>query len=167
MSRSSYAWFLQVSCQNAPFFVYGNNGLLFGFSSWMTTVSARDWQVGDNGLSRWDWNCDFNGRDIGTSPASGELNLLNLDALTLLTAMELVTRIALPTESSMAIQLHPDGFVVTFQIVSMGAVKQLLIFVKENDIDPFFKMLKNVETFLAGQLSISFERQGRSRRLST
>ena len=111
----------------------------------MTTVSARDWQVGDNGLSRWDWNCDFNGRDIGTSPASGELNLLNLDALTLLTAMELVTRIALPTESSMAIQLHPDGFVVTFQIVSMGAVKQLLIFVKENDIDPFFKMLKNVE----------------------
>jgi hypothetical protein len=38
----------------------------------MTTVSARAWQVGDNGLSRWDRNCDFNGRDIGTSPASGE-----------------------------------------------------------------------------------------------
>ena len=32
----------------------------------MTTVSARAWQVGDNGLSRWDRNCDFNGRDIGT-----------------------------------------------------------------------------------------------------
>ena len=38
----------------------------------MTTVSARDWQVGDNGLSRWDWNCDFNGHDISCSPASGE-----------------------------------------------------------------------------------------------
>ena len=38
----------------------------------MTTVSARAWQVGDNGLSRWDFNCDFNGRDIRCVPAAGD-----------------------------------------------------------------------------------------------
>ena len=38
----------------------------------MTTVSARHWQVGDGGLTRWDLNCDFNGRDIRCVPAAGE-----------------------------------------------------------------------------------------------
>nr|CAH0105164.1 unnamed protein product [Daphnia galeata] len=46
--------------------------LLIAAVSSMTTVSARDWKVGDNGLSRWDSNCDFNGRDISCSPASGD-----------------------------------------------------------------------------------------------
>jgi peroxidase len=38
----------------------------------MTTVSARNWHVGTNGLTRFDNNCDFNGHDIGTFPASSE-----------------------------------------------------------------------------------------------
>ncbi len=34
----------------------------------LTTVSARSWNVGDNGLSRWDYNCHFQnvvGEEIG------------------------------------------------------------------------------------------------------
>ena len=38
----------------------------------MTTVSARHWQLGDGGLTRWDMNCDFNGRDIRCVPAAGD-----------------------------------------------------------------------------------------------
>ena len=36
------------------------------------SVSARDWREGDNGISRWDFNCNFNGRDIGVRPSTGE-----------------------------------------------------------------------------------------------
>jgi hypothetical protein len=38
----------------------------------MTTVSARNWNVGTNGLTRFDNDCDFNGHDIGQFPASSE-----------------------------------------------------------------------------------------------
>jgi hypothetical protein len=38
----------------------------------LTTVSARFWQVGDNGLSRWDYNCHFVGNVIGAKPSLGE-----------------------------------------------------------------------------------------------
>jgi hypothetical protein len=46
-----------------------------------------------------------------------------LDALTLLTAMELVTCMAHPTEKQLTIPWHPDGFVATFTIVSIGVQK--------------------------------------------
>ena len=35
-------------------------------------VSARDWQIGDTGLVRWDYNCDFYGYDIGSTSSTGE-----------------------------------------------------------------------------------------------
>ena len=38
----------------------------------MSTASARFWQVGDNGLVRWDYNCDYWGNDIAASPSLGE-----------------------------------------------------------------------------------------------
>jgi hypothetical protein len=38
----------------------------------MTTVSARFWKIGDNGLVRWDNNCHFVGNVIGSMPSLGE-----------------------------------------------------------------------------------------------
>lgn len=38
----------------------------------MTTVSARSWKIGDNGLVRWDNNCDFYGFDIGQRASGGD-----------------------------------------------------------------------------------------------
>ena len=32
----------------------------------------RHWQIGDSGLSRWDFSCDFTGRDIDSKSSSGE-----------------------------------------------------------------------------------------------
>ena len=36
------------------------------------STSARNWQIGDNGLVRWDSNCDFSGNDIGQQPSRPE-----------------------------------------------------------------------------------------------
>ncbi len=41
----------------------------------VVVVSARDWKVGDNGLSRWDSGCFFHANSnevIGSQPASAE-----------------------------------------------------------------------------------------------
>ena len=35
-------------------------------------VSSRDWQIGDTGLVRWDYNCDFSGYDIGPRTSTSE-----------------------------------------------------------------------------------------------
>ena len=35
-------------------------------------VSARNWQFGDNGLTRWDSDCDFTWYDIGEKPSLAE-----------------------------------------------------------------------------------------------
>lgn len=35
-------------------------------------ASARLWKMGDNGLSYWDNNCDFQGHDIGRKESIGE-----------------------------------------------------------------------------------------------
>ena len=79
-----------------------------------------------------------------------------LDALTLLTAMELVTCMAHPTEKQLTIPWHPDGFVATFTIASIGvqnyfawktghgrsAIDLLLNnFCKTMDVDNFVKFV--------------------------